>query len=354
METEVKKILILYAEVVGYVRTMLDAIAGNYPVKIVVVQWDKDKLSKFQSNVSDSSHLKIYNKSTINIFNLTKEFQPDLLLVSGWMDKDYLKVVKFYKGKIPIVAMSDTKWLGTFKQHLFRFWPFNQFLKRKFDYFWVPGVQQITFARNMGYKDDRIIQNLYSADASVYHEAYLNNLEYKIKSYPHVFLFVGRIAPEKGCDLLIEAFLEVKEELENDWKLVLIGNNSIPQMKLSPDVIIKDFMPASQLADEVKNAGVFCMPSHREQWGVAIHEFALSGLPLLNSDICGANSAFLIEGFNGFVFKTSNKEDLKTKIKMFILIDDIVLCQMGENSNELGKRITPKISAASLMGKFLK
>ena len=268
------------------------------------------------------------------------------------MDNDYLKICRKYKGLVPIVAMSDTKWMGTIKQRLFSYFPLNLFLKLHFDYFWVTGTRQITFARNMGYSDEKVIPNLFSADTLLFNESFEANFLNKQSSYPHVLLYVGRISYEKGCSLLIDSFEEVQQELNSNWKLVLVGNKMEANKSSSTSVIFKDYMSKEELAEQVKNAGVFCMPSHREQWGVAIHEFATAGLPMINSKVCGANSMFLIEGFNGFSFEASSKEDLKLKIKI-ICSSDLELNEMSINSNLLGNRITPEISAASLMYIFI-
>ncbi len=342
------KILFLYAEVVGYVQTLLNTLVENYPVEVHVVYWDKKHLSQYKIQ-STNGKIFFYPKSETNLKDLIVSLDPNLIVVSGWMDKDYVKICKQQKGKTKIVCASDTKWLGTIKQRLVSIVPAKFALKRFYDYFWVAGARQYAFARNMGFADNDIIQNLYSADVKKFNQAYQNNLSFKENTFPHCFFYVGRISPEKGCDLLIEAFENISKKLNHDWKLVLIGNGQPIYKPTNPNVYIKGFMTADELALEVKNAGVFCMPSHREQWGVANHEFCVSGLAMLSADICGSNAMFVIDGYNGYTFKHSNLADLEQKMTQFIQIDNRKLFEMGKKSNLLGQRITPEISVASLM-----
>lgn len=41
-----------------------------------------------------------------------------------------------------------------------------------------------------------------------------------------IILYVGRIHPEKGLDVLVEAFIKVTARLDNSWKLVIVGPHS--------------------------------------------------------------------------------------------------------------------------------
>jgi len=91
------------------------------------------------------------------------------------------------------------------------------------------------------------------------------------------------------------------------------------------------------------------LPSRHEPWGVVVHEFASAGIPLICSEATGAASTFLINNFNGFIFKNNNSNDLAKKMLKIISSTDKELFEMSKNSFEMGKRITPLSSAKNLL-----
>lgn len=120
-------------------------------------------------------------------------------------------------------------------------------------------------------------------------------------------------------------------------------------MKEQQGIIVHDFMQPEQLQREVSAAGCFILPSRSEPWGVVIHEFAAAGLPLICSDRCGAAAVFLIPGLNGLRFKAKDVDSLTRQLLRIIDTDDQALLGMSEYSHQLGQRITPALSAASLI-----
>src|SRR5262249_27645446 len=157
------------------------------------------------------------------------------------------------------------------------------------------------------------------------------------------------LSPEKGCDLLVGAFNDLCSRREHDWRLVLVGNGSVAGADVNKRITLKAFASKVEIAREMAGSGAFCMPSHRAQWGVAIHEAAAAGLPLVLSDVCGAAPMFLIPGFNGELFKASSRDALTQAMERLIAYSDTDLLRMADNSHELARRISPAISAASVM-----
>ena len=45
-----------------------------------------------------------------------KEIKPDIILVSGWLDNGYLKVARYFYGKIPTILTMDNIWKGSLRQ----------------------------------------------------------------------------------------------------------------------------------------------------------------------------------------------------------------------------------------------
>jgi glycosyltransferase involved in cell wall biosynthesis len=340
-------IIFFYSEVMPYTIACLDAISEKIDGNINVVYWDKNKFTPFLPNnfekIEFHSRSKFINKKSFKSF--IEKNDPSLIYVSGWMDKGYLVAAKYARSKkIKVVCGIDNQFYGSLRQWFARLFSWY-LLKPYFSYIWVPGRLQYEYARFLGFSKDKIVFNLYSGDVKIFSEAFLQR-----KEINHKILFVGRFHMIKGIDILWKAFIELKNDIPNDWKLHFIGNGSLKDcIPKHPDIIVSDFMSSDNMATVAKDAAIFCLPSRKESWGVVIHEFAAAGLPLLTSSCCGANSEFLINGFNGLIFERNNQKDLKDKLKILISLTDKELLNMGESSHGISKRISPESSSANLL-----
>ena len=108
-----------------------------------------------------------------------------------------------------------------------------------------------------------------------------------------IVLFLGRIHPKKGCDLLIRAFADVARDLP-EAHLVFAGPGS--------DNVLADLHTVAahagvahrmtwtgMLQGDVKwgafrTSDAFVLPSHQENFGIAVVEALACGLPVLISD----------------------------------------------------------------------
>lgn len=104
-------------------------------------------------------------------------------------------------------------------------------------------------------------------------------------------LFLGRLVPEKRPDLLLEAFQALKPA---GWKLVFAGGDSDTAAftsKLldiaagSPEVIFAGELRGPRLAEIVRGAGLFVLPSDLEGLPLAMLEAMREGIPVLASNI---------------------------------------------------------------------
>jgi glycosyltransferase involved in cell wall biosynthesis len=226
------------------------------------------------------------------------------------------------------------------------------YLRRHFSHAWVAGAMQFEYARRLGFDKAEIVFDLYSADLNLFDTAYTDAKNVngaKAGRYPHRFLFIGRLEEVKSVDVLAQAWQSLAGG-RRDWELALVGHGSLKESLAGIEgVVLKDFMQPPQLRAELAAAGCFVLPSRAEPWGVVLHESAAAGLPLLCSNVCGAASAFLIRGHNGFAFKANDQYSLREAMQRVIALDDDALRAMGEASHRLAQRITPGSSAANLL-----
>lgn len=334
----------------GYHIPVLREYVTKYNAEVHVIHWDQKKLTPYIPPVSDN--IQYYNRSEFSVKHL-KEFiinlKPDLVCISGWMDKGYLAAVRpLRKLGVPIVSGFDDIWLKTLRQRLASIvFPF--FRKLFFSHAWVTGPYQYEYVKRLGFENIEIIYNCYSADIAIFNKAYCASIEGKKVKYPHRFLYAGRFESVKGIDILIQAWNEIKEN-KKDWELCIIGNGSLyDYIASNSDIIVLDFMQPELLVKEIEHAGCYILPSRFEPWALVLHEFSAAGLPIICSDVCGAMPVFVTPGYNGFIFKSCDVNDLKMKMWKIINSSDEELIRMSENSHKAGQKITPEMSAASFI-----
>jgi len=334
----------------GYTMATLKALSSQ-GVESHVVHWDKGKLTPYCAPNVDSVYF--YSRSSQDIrtlSSLTEQINPSIICVSGWADNLYLVFSRKMcsKGRI-VISGFDAQWRGTFKQHFAALLSRFHFFLMFYSHAWVAGASQYEYVRRLGFRPDQIIFNLYSAAVDIYHVAHHDSISIKKKAYPHRFLFVGRLERVKGLDVLLNAWRILGEE-RSDWELRLIGNGSLSKhLRSINGITVKSFMSETELAYEASAAGCFVLPSKLEPWGVVVHEFAAAGLPLILSDAVGARTAFLVSGWNGYCFRAGDPIQLASSMRKVILSADSQLISMGAKSYKLSHRITPELSAASLL-----
>lgn len=107
-------------------------------------------------------------------------------------------------------------------------------------------------------------------------------------------LFVGRVVPYKGVELLLRAVATARRRCQFDLKIVGGGYTAYRRycqrlsasLKLTKTVTFIDHQPRNTLAEVYRGADVFCMPSI-ETYGIALLEAMSSGCAPLVSDFNG-------------------------------------------------------------------
>ena len=344
-------IFFLWAEVGGYLEAVLKSLSSQSVMIINVVHWDIRSLNTTQHDIGNNDKVIFHARSKTNdelIFKLLEFAKPDILVVSGWMDKGYIRVCKKYKKNHPMVKIVvgiDDIWMGSIRQRLGQIY-YSFFYRKLFDFMWVSGQPQFSYAQRFGYNIENIISNLYSADTETFKTR---------AGIAKRFVFVGRFVKVKAIDLLVKSYCMLSESEQKEWPLILIGDGdqkSIVLNQKNPNIKVLPFLQPEQLMEELLKGGVGCLPSHKDQWGVVLHEYALIGLPILASSGTGATTEFLISGFNGFMFNKGNVNDMCRAMKEFTSLTEFDIARFAENSTKLGQRITSDLSAASLLSVY--
>ncbi|WGL15250.1 glycosyltransferase family 4 protein [Microbulbifer bruguierae] len=105
-------------------------------------------------------------------------------------------------------------------------------------------------------------------------------------------LFIGRLEPYKGCDMLLQAVQRVRDRKPGRIKLTIVGDGSqrkqlehfVQVNDLTNDVLFRGWIPHSAVPQEYASAELFCFPSVREFGGAVVMEAMASGLPCIVVD----------------------------------------------------------------------
>ena len=149
-----------------------------------------------------------------------------------------------------------------------------------------------------------------------------------------VFVYVGRITPEKGVTELLEAFSKLNVDYP-DTKLLLVGpvdQNSGSGEKFhevtsyaSKHVVFTGFSPKPELF--LSLSSVLCLPSYREGFGTVVLEAAAMGLPAIGSNIYGLKDA-IIDGETGLLIPPRSAKELYKAMK-FMRANKTLVSEMG-------------------------
>jgi glycosyltransferase involved in cell wall biosynthesis len=169
------------------------------------------------------------------------------------------------------------------------------------------------------------------------------------------FVFIGRLAVEKGLFDLLRAFRLVKARLSNA-RLDLVGAGPLKEdlKREAVSLGVQDsvnFVGSKDLDGLVPlfyESVAMVLPSHSEPWGLVVNESLSYGCPVVVSDLCGCVPELVIDGVTGYRFQTGNIDALAAAM--------ISVNKMSENRLAVAKEcltviagFTPARAASQLL-----
>lgn len=338
-KSKLLRVLILYTELAGYfLACVKHLLIKQNETSILLIHYPVNQEAPFEFNLSENLVSIEYNRQSEDLIKAKIDaFSPQIILCSGWGNNYYLNIVKKYRKKAKNIVFIDNQWLGVAKQYVLRliapFW-----LRSIFHGTWVPGEPQKFYAKKLGFKDTQIYMGLYVADTNLFKNIGEEKLRNK-GPFPKSIISVARYIPQKDLPTLWKAFISANTRTGSKWQLNCFGFGELFNQKIE-DSHIKHFgfVQPDKMRIHLLNSGIYILPSLFEPWGVAVHEMALSALPMILSDKIGSASYFL-NNSNGFVFESGNVYDLQKKLEIMMNLEDEVLWQMAEHSFHQGNKL---------------
>ena len=172
-------------------------------------------------------------------------------------------------------------------------------------------------------------------------------------------LFVGRLEPLKGLDVLFRAVAAL-EDLGNITLNVVGGDENSQEkarlqtlasrMKLTQNVRFIGSVRQDELPLHYNAADVCVLPSHYESFGLAALEAAACGRPVVASQV-GGLPAIVRNGSTGFLVEPKHSDTMAERL-CELLGDDMLRSRMGSAARAHAESLGWDRSAAALLNRY--
>lgn len=332
------RVAILWSELSGYADACFRALAAHPGCDgLFLSHFRADPMAPFDASAFAWLEQRAFYDELMasgTLIRTVEAFRPDVVLVTSWHIRGYRAALRALAGKTVRVLCMDNQWLGTPKQRLgvaVSRWHVRPLYDRVF----LPGERQAIFARRLGFPQSAIRYGLYACDPA------------RFAPPPGTppgegFVFVGRLIPEKGVDVLGAAYRAYRAAATDPWPLTVYGSGPLKDMLAGIEgVTLAGFVQPDALPAALHRAGAFVLPSLFEPWAVAIHEAAAAGLPLIVTAVCGASVHLVQDGLNGAVVGAGDVDGLARAFGRIAGLTPEARAGAGAMSLALAQQYTP-------------
>ena len=162
--------------------------------------------------------------------------------------------------------------------------------------------------------------------------------------FPHwaggrYLLYLSRIHPKKGCDLLIDGFAQAAAQYP-DLQLVIVGPDQVglvPALQVQAHrlgVAGRVHFPGPLYGQDkwnaMRNAEAFVLPSHQENFGVVVAEAMACGTPVLTTN--RVNIWREVEAAGGGLIEDDTPAGISRLLKRWLILPPVQKAAMRERA----------------------
>lgn len=297
---------------------------NNIELSILAFLESKDELILSESGLDipvESIAKDLYKRTSFFKFiHYIFGFKPDCLLIGGygyiecWLAILYSKLMR-----IPVTFWTGAGYVTTQNKSYLR-----DFLKKIFikniDSAVTYGSNASAYLKKLGMDSNKIEQGINVSNVAYFKDVlfnYLNstNMRLNVNGLPRpILIFVGRLEPSKGLDLLLEQLRLLPKE---SYYCYFIGKGSLSG-QIEKDIFnnkingrLFGFLNQSEVAKRFVESDVYILPSLNDPFTRTLSEAISSGCFVLNSCYDDASYDLIKDGENGYIFDPKNFNEFK-------------------------------------------
>jgi glycosyltransferase involved in cell wall biosynthesis len=185
-----------------------------------------------------------------------------------------------------------------------------------------------------------------------------------------VVLFVGRLHPEKGIHVLLEAFTQIEANVSQEWRLVIVGPSEVKAggggeayykslVDLAKNLKVEFIGPVykeNELINYYAKASIFCYPAQDgsgDAAPVAPREAMSYGcVPIVSKLACFTD--FITSGENGLTYnqKASDQANELAQAISLLILNNMMLKRMAEEGKKVIQTYSPQVVAKEFIKDF--
>ena len=282
-----------------------------------------------------------------NLINLIKEWNPDAILVFGWAYQSHLKVIRYFKNKIPVYFRGDSTLLNNiYSIEMIVKYIFLKWVYKHVDLAFYVGSNNRDYFKKYGLNDKQLGFAPHAIDNERFKfkfeaESEALRSSFKISKSDILVLYAGKFEEVKNVELLLTAFINLNK---SGVHLLLAGSGTNEQTlkaraskcNISDKIHFMDFSNQAYMPVLYQASDMFCLPSISESWGLSVNEAMACGKAILVSDKVGCAVDLVTENYNGCIFTSGNLISLTQKLQQ-LTNDKKLLIEYGARSQMMIK-----------------
>lgn len=165
---------------------------------------------------------------------------------------------------------------------------------------------------------------------------------FTIRKSENTILFLSRLHPKKGIEMLIEAWANIHKFIRKNWTLKIVGSGKSGYVDKIHQLIVKNFLTNEiklvgakydeDKINELQNADLFVLPSYSEGFPLAVLEALSCALPVITTK--GVPFEELIS-YNAGWWIDIGVEPLVKALTEAMQLSDVERINMGLNGRKL-------------------
>ena len=291
----------------------------------------------------------------IRLLKAFHEFKPTILNVTGYFDWAQILLMIYARSRgVKVVLSSESSAMDRDRSAMKE--TIKKWILSQADVFFCFGKSSAHYLLRLGIPRSRItVRHAAVIDEEIIRTNFLEAQSH-IREGKANFVYVGRLAPEKNLELLINAFINVnnsQKESGAPWGLIFVGEGpsraTLEKLASASDnIVFAGGHPWYKVPVWLAQSDVLVLPSKSEPWGLVVNEAMVCGMPVIVSNKCGCVKDIVRTGQNGFTFDPAEQAELEEALSFFVH-NPSKITEMGNESKLIIAPFAAKEVAIEMM-----